>query len=72
MLLVIQTPTLQHVDHILYEDFHVVISKLTLIDSITQITLPFLAIYEEYEWIDVGAAHSAPDYRCATDYRQVL
>lgn len=46
--------------------------KLTLVNSITQITLPLLAIYEEYEWIDVRATHTAPDDGCATDNRQVL
>jgi hypothetical protein len=46
--------------------------QLTFVDSITQIALPFLAIYEENEGIDVGSTHAAPDDGRAADHRQVL
>lgn len=45
---------------------------LTLINSITQVAFPLLAVYEKHEWIDVRPADTTSDNCRATDNRQVL
>jgi len=47
-------------------------SRLTFIDSITQIAFPFFAIYEKDEGIDVRSTYTAPNDCCTTDDGQIL
>lgn len=46
--------------------------KLTIIDPITKITLPSCAVHKADEWVNVGAAGTAPDNHSGRYHRQLL